>query len=80
MEDIVFAGGELKAAINLPIDDYAEGEIFLSKATAKHSKINEVEGRLQWLKEMYRDCFPSEEYIRGVATEYLWKKEQRKVT
>ena len=80
MEDIVFAEDKLRGAMNLPVDDYAAGEIYLSKATAKHSRINEAEERLQWLKKIYQDCFPSLEYIRGIAEDYLWKKEQRKIT
>jgi D-serine dehydratase len=80
IEDIVFAEGKLKAAINLPVDDYAEGEIYLSRAQAKRQSIRDAEHELSRLNGYLHTCFPSLDYVRGIAEEYIWKRERRRIT
>ena len=79
-EDIVSARGHLQCAINLPLEDYADGEIFMSKAKAKHSSIRDAERRLDELTLIYNECFPSEKFIRDRAMQYFWERDERKVT
>jgi len=80
VEDIVFAEGKLKAAINLPVDDYAAGEIYLTQVQAKRQSIRDAEFKLEKLKKLFRECFPSSDYVKGEAEIYMWKKVERKIT
>ena len=79
-KDIHIWEAKLEEAMATPLDEYGSGEIFMTQAQAKRASIRDAEFESCRLKRLLHSCFPSEEYVRGIAEDYMWAREGRKIT